>query len=98
MKINNPTVSYPNIVMQAASKIVTDLYENKWYEINNILCPDFSVFFLTERIMNKYLENCYFLPSHDKIFTKNEFKGIQDRIVENNILALLKDEEFILNE
>jgi hypothetical protein len=98
MKINNPTVSYPNIVMQAASKIVTDLYENKWYEINNILCPDFSVFFLTERIMNKYLENCYFLPSHDKIFTKNEFKGIQDRIVENNILALLKDEEFILND
>ena len=62
MKIDNPTVSYPNIVMEAASNIVTDLFENKWYEINNISCPDFSVFFLTERIMSKYLENCYFLP------------------------------------
>ena len=71
MKIDNPTVSYPNIVMEAASNIVTDLFENKWYEINNISCPDFSVFFLTERIMSKYLENCYYLPSYKKIFTKN---------------------------
>lgn len=98
MKIDNPTVSYPNIVMEAASNIVTDLFENKWYEINNISCPDFSVFFLTERIMSKYLENCYFLPSHNKIFTKNEFQGIQDRIVENNILARLKEKKFILND
>ena len=98
MKIDNPTVSYPNIVMEAASNIVTDLFENKWYEINNISCPDFSVFFLTERIMSKYLENCYFLPSHNKIFTKNEFQGIQERIVENNILARLKEKKFILND
>ena len=98
MKIDNPTVSYPNIVMEAASNIVTDLFENKWYEINNISCPDFSVFFLTERIMSKYLENCYFLPAHSKIFTKNEFQGIQDRIVENNILAILKEKKFIVND
>jgi len=115
MKIDNPTVSYPNIVMHAASNIVTDLFENKWYEINNIscpdfsvffltecimgkYCPDFSVFFLTECIMGKYLENCYFLPTHSKIFTKNEFQGIQDRIVENNILARLKEKKFILND
>ena len=98
MKIDNPTVSYPNIVMHAASNIVTDLFENKWYEINNISCPDFSVFFLTECIMGKYLENCCFLPTHSKIFTKNEFQGIQDRIVENNILARLKEKKFILND
>ena len=98
MKMDNPTVSYPNIVMEAASNIVTDLFENKWYEINNISCPDFSVFFLTERIMSKYLENCYYLPSYKTIFTKNEFQGIQDRIVENNILARLKEKKFILND
>jgi len=98
MKIDNPTVSYPNVVMEAAANIVLDLFENKWYEINNISCPDFSVFFLTERIMSKYLENCYFLPPHNKIFTKNEFRGIQDRIVEKNILARLKKKKFILND
>ena len=48
--------------------------------------------------MGKYLENCYFLPRHSKIFTKNEFQGIQDRIVENNILARLKEKKFILND
>ena len=48
--------------------------------------------------MSKYLENCYFLPTHNKIFTKNEFQGIQDRIVENNILARLKEKKLILND
>ena len=98
MKINNPIVSYPNIVMEAASNIVLELFENKWYEINNISCTKFSVFFITECVMSRYLENCYFLPTHNKIFTKNEFQGIQDRIVENNILARLKEKKLILND
>ena len=98
MKRYSPTVSYPNIVMEAASNIIFTLYENKWYEANNISCPDFSVFFLRERIMCRYMENCYYLPPYNKIFTKNEFKAIQDRIVENNILARLKEKKFILND
>jgi len=98
MKTDNPTESFPKIVIDTASDIITTLYNNNWYEKNNILCPRFSVFFLKERIMWKYIENCYFLPKPNKIFTKNEFKGIQDRIVENNILARLKEKNFILND
>lgn len=75
MKINNPIVSYPNIVMEAASNIVLELFENKWYEINNISCTKFSVFFITECVMSRYLENCYFYPLTIKFSPKMNFKA-----------------------
>lgn len=85
----------PQIVKETAIDIVLDLHNSQWFIDHNISDPRYALEFLCDRIMMKYLENCLELPVKQRIFTKNEFKGIQDRIVQNNLLLILKQEGFV---
>lgn len=85
----------PQIVKETAMDMVLDLHNSQWFIRNNISDPRYALEFLCDRIMMKYLDNCLELPSKQKIFTVDEFKGIQDRIIQNNLLLLLKQEGFI---
>jgi len=85
----------PKIVTETAMDIVLDMHNSQWFINNNISDPRYALEFLCDRIMMKYLENCFELPAKKKIFTVNEFKGIQDRIIQNNLLFILKQEGFV---
>lgn len=86
-KIIDQAISYPSEVKNAAEQYIMGLYKAQWYEKNKIINPEYSYWFILERIMVKYLENCYCLPELRNLFTQNENKGIQDKIVENNIVS-----------
>jgi len=85
----------PPIVKETAMDIVLDLHNSQWFVNNSIADPRYALEFLCDRIMMKYLENCLELPPKQKIFTIKEFKGIQDRIIQNNLLMVLKQEGFV---
>ena len=84
----------PKIVKEAAIDLALYLHTNQWFIDNNISDPRFAIEFLCDRIMIKYLENCLCLPPKKKIFTNSEFKGIQDIIIQNNLLMEMKQEGF----
>jgi len=86
----------PKIVKETATDIVLDLHNNGWFINQNIADPRFALEFLCDRIMVKYLECCYNLPPKQEIFTTNEFKGIQDRIIQHNILMLMKNKGLVV--
>ena len=86
----------PKIVKEIATDIVLDLHNNGWFINQNIADPRFALEFLCDRIMVKYLECCHYLPPKQEIFTTNEFKGIQDRIIQHNMLMLMKNKGLVV--
>jgi hypothetical protein len=85
----------PKTVKETAIDIVLDLHNSGWFIKQNIADPRFALEFLCDRIMLKYLECCYDLPPKQEIFKPNEFKGIQDRIIQHNILMLMKNKGLV---
>ena len=85
----------PQIVKETAMDIVLDMHNREWFDQNDITDPRFALEFLCDRIMVKYLEHCFDLPKKHKIFSKMEFQGIQDRIIQNNLLMILKRQGII---
>ncbi len=85
----------PKIVKETATDIVLDLHNNGWFINQNIADPRFALEFLCDRIMVKYLEYCYDLPPKQEIFKLNEFKGIQDRVIQHNVLMLMKNKGLV---
>ena len=95
-KIIEQSISYPQVVKVFAEKYIMALYSSGWYEKNKIHDPAYSYYFIHERVYGKYLENCYKMPKELKnLFTENEQKGIQDRIIENNIILSLTNQGFL---
>ena len=85
----------PKIVKETAMDMVLDMHNREWFDKNDITDPRFALEFLCDRIMVKYLEYCFDLPPKHKIFSKMEFRGIQDRIIQNNLLMILKRQGII---
>jgi len=85
----------PQIVKETAMDMVLDMHKGKWFDKNDITDPRFALEFLCDRIMVKYLEYCFDLPKKQKIFSTMEFRGIQDRIIQNNLLMILKKQGII---
>ena len=95
-KIIEQSATYPQVVKVFAEKYIMALYSSGWYEKNKIHDPAYSYYFIHERVYGKYLENCYKMPKELKnLFTENEQKGIQDRIIENNIILSLTNQGFL---